>query len=73
MLANGRKMFGYKLPITGDDVMNELGIKPGRDVKLVLDRLLKMAFQDPNIQRDSCLRQIKFIYKQIQHEKTQKS
>ena len=72
-LPMAEKMFGYKLPISGDDVMNELGIKPGRDVKLVLDRLMKTAFRVPNIKRDSCLKQIKFIYKQIQHEKTKKN
>lgn len=72
-LPMASKMFGYKLPITGEDVMKELEIKPGKEVKLILDRLMKMAFQDPDIQRDSCLKQIKFSYKQIQNEKKQKN
>lgn len=67
-LPKATKMFGYKLPVDGDDVMRELDLKPGRDIKLVLDRLLKIAFQNPNIDRESCLKQIKFIYKQIKNE-----
>lgn len=67
-LPKATKMFGYKLPVDGDDVMRELDLKPGRDIKLVLDRLLKMAFQNPDIDRKTCLKQIKFVYKQIKNE-----
>ncbi len=41
-------MFGYKLPVNGDDVMREYGISPGENVKYVLDHLLDYACQKPN-------------------------
>ena len=47
MKAEGFAMFGYKLPLTGKDVMEIKGIKPGPEVKECLDYLLKLAFSNP--------------------------
>ena len=60
------KMFGYKLPVDGNDVMEVLNISGGVLVKKVLDRLLKRAFPNPDsITKDSCLKQIPSIAKEI--------
>ena len=47
MKREGSAMFGYKLPLTGKDVMDVKGIKQGPEVKECLDYLLKLAFVDP--------------------------
>ena len=62
-------MFGYKLPITGNDVMETLGIEPGQDVKMILDKLVKQAFQNPEITKEQCIKQLPHILKQINNEK----
>ena len=69
MLVKSReKMFGYKLPINGEDVMRGLNLKPGVVVKNILDSFLKMSFVNPNITRETCLKQLPSIYKQILNE-----
>ena len=52
-------MFGYKLPIDGNDVMEILGIEPGPNVKKYLDHCLKMVFNNPNITKEQCIKEIK--------------
>lgn len=52
-------MFGYKLPIDGNDVMEILGVEPGPNVKKYLDHCLKMAFNNPNITKEQCIKHIK--------------
>ena len=47
MKAEGSAMFGYKLPLTGKEIMDLKGIKPGPAVKECLDYLLKIAFANP--------------------------
>ncbi len=47
MKKAGTDMFGYKLPLTGRDVMELEGIRPGPQVKECLDYLLKLAFVNP--------------------------
>ena len=60
------KMFDYKLPVDGNDVMGVLNIPGGVLVKNVLERLLKRAFPNPDIlTKDSCLKQIPSIAKEI--------
>ena len=49
------KMFGYKLPVTGNDIMETLGIGPGPIIAEINNRLLKKAFMDPNITRERCI------------------
>ena len=58
----GNKMFGYKLPINGNDVMEVLNIKGGPIIKKILDELLDYAFYDPDITKEECIRYIKEHY-----------
>lgn len=60
------KMFNYKLPVDGNDVMDVLKISGGVLVKKVLDKLMTRAFPNPDtLTKDSCLKQIPNITKEI--------
>ena len=52
MKAQGTAMFGYKLPFDGKDVMEIKGIKPGVQVKECLEYLMKLAFNNPLIDKE---------------------
>lgn len=65
----GSVMFGYKLPINGNDIMNEFSIKPGPDVKNVLDQVLHCAFNDPNITREVALSYAKGALNNVKNAK----
>lgn len=54
-----KRMFGYHLPIDGNDVMEILGIEPGPKVKKYLDYCMKLAFNNPEITKEACIKQIK--------------
>lgn len=54
-----KRMFGYKLPIDGKDVMETLGIEPGPKVKKYLDHCMKLAFNNPDITKEMCIKEIK--------------
>lgn len=58
----GSKMFGYKLPINGNDVMEVLNIKGGPIIKTILDELLDYAFYNPDITKEECINYIKEHY-----------
>lgn len=58
----GSKMFGYKLPINGNDVMEALNVKGGPIIKTILDELLDYAFYDPDITKEECINYIKEHY-----------
>lgn len=47
MKAEGSALFGYRLPLTGEDVMTIKGLKPGPQVKECMEYLMKIAFADP--------------------------
>ena len=47
MKAEGSAMFGYALPLTGNDVMTIKSLKPGPQVKECMEYLMKVAFVDP--------------------------
>ena len=65
-LDDAYKMFNYKLPVDGNDVMDVLKISGGVLVKKVLERLMKRAFSNPDaLTRESCLKQIPHITKEI--------
>lgn len=66
--AKDTNMFGYKLPVDGNDVMSVLEIKPGPDIKEVLKCLTNLAFVNPSITRESCIKQMKHIYKQVKNK-----
>ena len=59
MIADGTDMLLYKLPIDGNDVMRVKGLKPGREVKECLDYALKIAFNNPTLNREEFLKLIK--------------
>lgn len=59
MKAKGTAMFGYKLPLTGKDVMSIKGIEPGLEVKECLDYLLKLAFVNPLRNKEEMIKHLK--------------
>jgi putative nucleotidyltransferase with HDIG domain len=59
MKAEGTAMFGYKLPLSGKDVMEIKGIQPGPAVKECLDYLLKLAVVNPLNNREEMIKQLK--------------
>ena len=59
MKANGSDMFGYKLPLSGKDVMEIKGIQPGPEVRECLDYLLKIAMVNPLIDKDEFIKHLK--------------
>ena len=65
-MYEAHKMFNYKLPVNGNDVMDVLNISGGLLVKKVLDALLNRAFPNPDtLTRESCLKQIPKIATEI--------
>ena len=59
MKRGGSAMFGYKLPLTGKDVMEIKGIEPGPKVKACLDYLLKLAFVNPLRDKEDVIKHLK--------------
>lgn len=59
MKHEGSAMFGYKLPLTGKDVMKIKGIEPGPKVKECLDFLLKLAFVNPLRDKEEVIKHLK--------------
>ena len=59
MKISGSAMFGYKLPLTGKDVMEIKGIQPGPEVKECLDYLLKLAFVNPLRDKEEVIKHLK--------------
>lgn len=52
------KMFGYKLPVDGNDIMDVLEIGPGKEIKVILDELMEKAYENPKITRSECMKLI---------------
>lgn len=67
--ADNSKMFGYKLPIDGNDVMEGLGIGPGPAVKEVLKGVMTHAFNNPDITRERCMKIMKEVFRNINKTK----
>ena len=59
MIENGSAMFGYQLPINGDDVMAIKNIGPSKKVKEYLDMLMDIAYTNPFITKKDCEKIIK--------------
>ena len=55
------KMFEYKLPVNGNDIMNVFNIKPGPKIKEYLDKSLDIVFDNPYITKDEILNKLKEI------------
>ena len=59
MVDEGTDMFDYKLPIDGNDVMENKGIKPCKEVKEYLDYAMKLVYNNPKITRTELLKHVK--------------
>ena len=62
------KMFGYKLPVTGNDIMEILDIEPGPIIAKINKRLLNQAFLDPGISRGRCIQLLPGIKKEAEKQ-----
>lgn len=58
-LLEHTSMFGYKLPINGEDVMVCRNIEAGPEVKACLEYCQKLAFNNPEITKEECLAHVK--------------
>lgn len=59
----GNKMFDYKLPVNGNDIMKTLDIEGGPIIKKILDELLDLAFSDPTLTKDDFIKYVVEHYK----------
>ena len=55
-------MFGYTLPVNGNDIMDTLGIGPGQMIRAVQEDLLCDAFVNPNLSKEECIELIKIRF-----------
>lgn len=55
-------MFGYTLPVNGNDIMDTLGIGPCQKIKMIQDDLLCDAFVNPNLSKEECIELIKIRF-----------
>lgn len=62
MIENGMAMFGYKLPINGDDIMEILNIGPSKKIKDYLNSFMDMAYINPFITKEQCENVLKCNY-----------
>lgn len=62
-------MFGYELPISGDDMMAVLNLGPGHEIGLLKTRLMNHAFADPWITVERCRKLLPGMLKQIRNGK----
>ena len=67
------KMFGYRLPINGNDIMSYLNIDGGKEIKFIMDKLIKQAFNNPDINKEQCLKQLPSLLKQVKNEMKNKN
>lgn len=61
MFEVGDVMFGYKLPVNGDDIMKEYNLEPGPLIKEILDYLQTQCFFNPYISKDTLLKSVQGI------------
>lgn len=61
MFEVGDIMFGYKLPVNGDDIMKEYNLEPGPLIKEILDYLQTQCFFNPYNSRDTLLKSVQGI------------
>ena len=55
------KITNIKLPVDGNDIIKELGIKKGPQVGIILNELKEDYFENPDITREDCLKKAKEI------------
>lgn len=58
----GNTMFNYKLPLNGNDIMEVLNISGGPIIKKILNDLMNIAFINPDITKDDCIKYVKEHY-----------
>ena len=58
MEAEGTAMFSFKPWLTGNEVMQLKGIKPGPEVKECLEYLLKLAFVNPARDKEEVIKHL---------------
>lgn len=58
MVADGTAMFGYKLPVNGNDVMETLHIEPGARIQYVLNEMNFYACKHPRATKEEFIREI---------------
>ena len=61
MLDVGDVMFGYKLPVNGDDIMKEYNLEPGPLIKEILEYLQTQCFFNPYQTKEVLLKLVKGI------------
>lgn len=61
ILDVGDVMFGYKLPVNGDDIMKEYNLKPGPLIKEILEYLQTQCFFNPYLTKDTLLKSVQSI------------
>lgn len=67
------KMFGYRLPVDGNQIMETLSIKPSPIMSEINKRLLNRAFQNPDTNKEECIKLLPGILKESeQYLKTHK-
>lgn len=55
MTEDGTAMYGYKLPVSGKDIIQALNLAPGPVIKEYQEYLLNLAFQNPKLTRQKAL------------------
>ena len=60
------RMFGYKLPVDGNEIMETLDIHPGPLIAEINRRLLNQAFLDPGISKGRCLQMLPKVKKEAE-------
>ena len=52
-------MIGYKLPITGDDIMEILNIGPCKKIKDIQNALMQFVFENGAVEKEVIISEIK--------------
>ena len=60
------RMFGYKLPVDGNEIMETLDIPAGPLITEINKRLLNQAFLDPGISKGRCLQMLPKVKKEAE-------
>lgn len=65
-LKNKMKDVPLTLPVSGDDLKNDLGIKPGPIYKEILNYVQELWYENPKITKDKAIEEIKKNIEQLQ-------
>ena len=59
MMQEGSAMFGFRLALTGKEIMEIKGLGPGPQIKKCQDYLMALAFNNPLMTRDDVIKFLK--------------